>query len=158
MICAAHEAPEFASHIVVVALGMDSLGDDELTFSSLLLASAASAARTIHLAECGSRLTNARASKHHDGLTNFVLFKQQLGLEIVDLKAHATQAVLRKKLSVAIGATVARAIQDGLHTPQGLGIFLSCLWLLPSSRSSLNRPMQDRTRPVLYRLRVCGLR
>ena len=47
---------------------------------------------------------------------NFVLFKQQLGLEIVDLKAHATQAISRKKLNVAIGATVARAIQDGLHT------------------------------------------
>ena len=39
-----------------------------------------------------------------------------------------------KKITVIISATVARAIQDRLHTQQGLWIFLSCLRLLPGLR------------------------
>ena len=39
-----------------------------------------------------------------------------------------------KKITVIISATVARAIQDRLHTQQGLWIFLSCLRLLPGQR------------------------
>ena len=65
---------------------------------------------------------------------NLVLFKQQLGLEIVDLQAHTAHAISCEKVNVIISTTVARAIQDRLHTPQGFGIFLSCLRLLPRQR------------------------
>ena len=65
---------------------------------------------------------------------NLMLLEQQLGFEIVELQAHAAQAVFREKVNVSIGAPVARAIQDRLHTLQGFGIFLSCLRLLPRQR------------------------
>ena len=36
-----------------------------------------------------------------------------------------------KKVRIIVGTTVARAVQNCLHTAQGFGIFLSCLRLLP---------------------------
>ena len=63
-----------------------------------------------------------------------VLLKQQFRLEIVDLQAHAANAILSEKVRVIVGTTVARAVQDRLHTAHGLGIFLSCLRLLPRQR------------------------
>jgi hypothetical protein len=53
--------------------------------SSTLLWSAASDARSLNLATRGSWLANPGAPKYHDRLMNFVLFKQQFMLEIVDL-------------------------------------------------------------------------
>jgi hypothetical protein len=41
---------------------------------------------------------------------------------------------LREKINISIGAPIARAIQDRLHTLQGIVIFLSCLRLLPRQR------------------------
>ena len=62
---------------------------------------------------------------------NLVFFKQQLGFEIVDLQAHTAYAIFCKKFDVVVGTTVAGAVQDCLHSEEGLGIFLSWLRLLP---------------------------
>jgi hypothetical protein len=58
MICAPHETPEFASHIVVMTLGLDSLSNCRRR-SSTLLGSAASDARsvsTLRSAAAGSQI------------------------------------------------------------------------------------------------------
>ena len=103
--------------------------------SSRLLGSAASeCAQRLDLAMRGRRLANPRAPKDHDRLMDLVLLKQQFRLEIVDLQAHTAHAILSEKVRIIVGATVARAVQDRLHTAQGLGIFLSCLRLLPRQR------------------------
>jgi hypothetical protein len=57
--------------------------------------------------------------------------KQKLGFDVVQLQAHAAQVVFGQEGGVGIGCPVARAIQDRLHAPQGVGIFIDRLRLSP---------------------------
>jgi site-specific DNA recombinase len=58
---------------------------------------------------------------------NVLLSFAQFEREVIVIKR-------REKVNVSIGAPIARAIQDRLHTLQGFVIFLSCLRLLPRQR------------------------
>src|SRR5450759_2722904 len=86
MIRIAHEMPEFASHLVIMTLGMDSLSNCQSTLQfHVTWVGYQRCAQHLHLATRSCRLANPRAPKNHDRLMNLMLFKQQLGLEIVDL-------------------------------------------------------------------------
>jgi hypothetical protein len=72
----AHEAAEFASHLVVVALRQDTLGNCQPA-RQVLVAGIGCQCRLqhIHLALCRSRLANPRTSENYDCMTYTVRFK-----------------------------------------------------------------------------------
>ncbi len=133
-ICPSDQAAELARHLVVMALGQNSLGRSQLAIQLEGIGSGRKAlTQRLHLAPCGSRLANPRAAKHCNGLID-PMPKQKLGFDIVQLQAHAAQVVFSQEGDVGIGRPVVRAIQDRLHAPQGVGIFLDRLRLSPRQR------------------------
>ena len=127
-----HERAEFTSHIVKVAFCFNTLSDCEATFQLAVgWSSGQRCKQRFHFAACGSRLANSRAAENDNRLVNLMVFKQEFRLEIIDLQAHATHAILRQKVDVDVSPPIAGAIQDRLHPLQSLGVFFGCLRLLP---------------------------
>ena len=109
----ARKPAELAGNLVVMALLKDAPGHGEPA-RDVPVAGIGSQLRRqrFHLAARGAWLADAGAAEHHDGGTDTVLLKQQLGFLVVDLQAHAAHAVRGHEIHIVVGAAVARAIED----------------------------------------------
>src|SRR3974390_818474 len=128
----AHETAEFASHFVVVALCKDTFRNCKAA-RQFLVAGVGRECRIqhIYLAAGRSRLADPRASKDYNRVANAVLFKQYLGLEIVNLQPGAPHGSPRKKVAVDVGAAITGAFENCLNARASLRILFWGLWETP---------------------------
>src|SRR5208283_4230928 len=104
MVRRAHKATEFSSNFIILALGEDTSGNCQAARQVLVAGVGRQRClQHIHLTLCSSWFAYSRTSEDHDRMANAVLFKQQLGLEIVDLQADAPHAVPRQEIEVGVG-------------------------------------------------------
>jgi hypothetical protein len=103
---------------------------------SLLLVSAARAAFNASTLRCAAAGSDPRAPEDYDCVANAVLFKQQFGLEIVDLQADAPHAGSRQEIEVNVGPAIALAFKNCLDARGRLRVFFQWLWVLPRKRLS----------------------
>ncbi len=143
----AHDAAELAGHLVIAAILKDALSHRKPAGEGFVAGGGGKLrSQCIHLALGGVGFADARAAEHHDGRMDVVLFKQQLGLEVVDLQAHAAHAVRRHEVHVLVGAPVARAGEDRADALRRIRIFILGFGLLPGKRLAPVQRMRLRWR------------
>src|SRR3974377_851197 len=128
----AHETAEFASHFVVVALCKDMFRNCKAA-RHFLVAGVGRECRIqhIYLAAGRGRLADPRASEDYNRVANAVLFKQYLGLEIVNLQPDAPHLIPPTESAVDVGAAITGTFENCLNARASLRILFWGLWGTP---------------------------
>ena len=126
------KTPEFPGDLIVTALGKDSFSNCKSARQLLVVrVGRQCCSQLIHLATSGRWLADPCAPEYHDRMPNPVLFKQQLGFEVVHLQADTPHAVPRQELEVVVGTAITAAFQNRFDTGGGFAIFFDGLRSLP---------------------------
>jgi hypothetical protein len=125
------EAPELASYIIIMTLGKEALRNFKpMCHIGIRRVGRLGCAQRFDLSLNGRGLSNSRSSEDNDRVSDGVLFKQEFGLEVIDLEAYAAYIIAVEKIQILISLPITRAFQDGFDSLLCIRILFNRLWSL----------------------------